>query len=97
LRAFFDSLRATRAFLPGRVAAMSGPAAYVLLEAVIAAASVLGGLMAFFSGWRASQARASGASPASLQEAINVGIAVGFDRGLGLAILALLIVIENYA
>jgi hypothetical protein len=76
---------------------MAGSPIYALLQAVIAAASVLGGLMAFFSGWRASQARAAGHSPASLQVAINDGIADGFDRDLGLAILALLIVVENYA
>ncbi len=63
------------------------------LEAIIAAFSVLGGGMAYFSGFSASQALAQGQSAESVAHRINEGIAEGFELTSPLSIVALIIVV----
>lgn len=61
------------------------------LEGVIAAFAVLGGVMAYFSGYEASKALAENQPPAAVAERINEGLGVGFDLGGRAAIVALMI------
>jgi hypothetical protein len=61
------------------------------LEAIIAAFSVLGGAMAYYSGYAAYLALAQNESPASLAHGINQGIGEGFALGVPAAIMALMI------
>lgn len=63
------------------------------LEAIIAAFSVLGGGMAYFSGFAASQALAQGQSPELVAHRINEGVAEGFELASPLSIVALIIVV----
>jgi hypothetical protein len=62
-----------------------------LIEAAIAAASILGGFMAYRSGLAAAGAVAEGSSPDLLAQSINEGIAVGFEWGSPAAAIALII------
>jgi hypothetical protein len=64
-----------------------------LLEAIIAAFSVLGGSMAYFSGFAASLALKQGQPPDAVSHHINEGIAEGFELASPLSILALIIVV----
>jgi hypothetical protein len=61
------------------------------LEAVIAAFSVLGGVMAYCSGYAASNALDLDEPPEVIAQSINEGIGVGFDIGVLSAIFALMI------
>jgi hypothetical protein len=62
-----------------------------LLDAMVLAASVLGGMMAAVSGYRASRALTNDTGPATLAREINEGIAVGFECGQPVSLLALII------
>ena len=66
-----------------------------LLEAIIAAFSVLGGGMAYFSGYYAAQALARHQPPRVVAQRINEGIGEGFKSVSPLSILALIIVVWN--
>jgi hypothetical protein len=61
------------------------------LEAVIAGFSVLGGVMAYFSGFAASTAISQGRPPSEVAHKIDRGLAFGFNLGAPAAILALMI------
>jgi hypothetical protein len=63
-----------------------------LIEAVISAASILGGAMAYCSGFRAAQAKGEGRTPEGLANSVNEGVAEGFQWGLPLAAITLIIV-----
>lgn len=62
-----------------------------LLEAVIAAVSVLGGAMAYESGLGAAEAVAENKSDEALGRSVNEGIAKGFVWGWPLSVIALII------
>lgn len=62
-----------------------------LLEAAVTAVSILGGVMAYMSGYSASQAMAEHQPSDVLAQRINEGIAEGFAAGWPLAILAFII------
>lgn len=61
------------------------------LEAIVAAFSVLGGGMAYFSGYGAAQALAQGQTPEIIAQWINEGIGLGFRYLSPLSIVALII------
>jgi hypothetical protein len=61
------------------------------LEGIVVGFSILGGVMAYWSGFLAAQALVSGSSPEVIGHHVNVGIARGFLSGSPLAILALII------
>ena len=61
------------------------------LEAIVAAFSVLGGVMAYYSGYAAYQALAQDQPPPSLAYGIDQGIGEGFALGVPAAIMALMI------
>jgi len=61
------------------------------LEALIAGFAVLGGIMACYSGHAAYRALADDESPPVVAHGINKGIAEGFEAGVPLAIVALMI------
>jgi len=63
------------------------------LEAIIAAFSVLGGGMAYFSGYGAAQALAQGQTPETLAQWVNEGIGLGFRYLSPLSIVALIIMV----
>jgi hypothetical protein len=63
------------------------------LEATVAGFSVLGGFMAYMSGFRAAQALVLGQSPEVLAHQVNLGIARGFLSGSPLAVFALIIMV----
>ena len=62
-----------------------------LLEAAVVAISLLGGTMAYFSGYAAAQAISEQQPPDILGQRINEGIGEGFSWGWPAAILALII------
>ncbi len=62
-----------------------------LIEAGVTAISVLGGAMAYCSGFAATQAVAESQPPEVLGQRVNEGIAQGFSLGWPAAILALII------
>ena len=64
-----------------------------LLEAIIAAFSVLGGGMAGFSGFRAAEALNQGQPPEVVAYHINQGIGFGYETFSPLSILALIIML----
>jgi hypothetical protein len=64
-----------------------------LLEAVIAAFSILGGGMAYLSGYNAAQALAHNAHPQFVAQRINEGLGEGFELMAPLSIVALIIVV----
>jgi hypothetical protein len=66
-------------------------AARDFLEALVAGFSVLGGVMAYWSGFRAAQAYARGLPADELAYQVNAGIAEGFTAGSPLAICALML------
>jgi hypothetical protein len=53
--------------------------------------SILGGAMAYFSGFSAAQALADGSPPESLAQRINEGLGEGFLVGSPLAVATLII------
>ena len=61
------------------------------LEALIAGFSVLGGIMAYYSGHAAYRALAQDESPFVVAHSINEGIGEGFEVGVPAAIMALMI------
>jgi hypothetical protein len=61
------------------------------LEGIVAAFSVLGGVMAYASGFRAAQALLLGLPPEVVGHRMNEGIARGFLSGSPLAVFALII------
>jgi hypothetical protein len=63
-----------------------------LLEGVIAAFSVLGGYMAYLSGYYASQALAQHQSPELVSQRVNEGLGLGFRFASPFSIVALIIV-----
>jgi hypothetical protein len=62
-----------------------------LLEGAIAAFSVLGGYMAYLSGYYASQALAQGRPAEVVAQRVNEGIGIGFRFAWPLSIVALMI------
>jgi hypothetical protein len=64
-----------------------------LLEALITASSVLGGGMAYVSGFYASQALVQGQPPEVLAQRINEGLAIGFLGVSPISALALIIAV----
>jgi hypothetical protein len=64
-----------------------------LLEAVIAAFSILGGGMAYFSGYNAAQALGQHRDPQFVAQRINEGIGEGFKLMWPMSIVALIIVV----
>ncbi len=62
-----------------------------LLEAIIAAFAVLGGVMAYFSGFEAFAALLRNSSRIVVAERINQGMGVGFGVGVPAAVVALMI------
>jgi hypothetical protein len=56
-----------------------------LIEIAISGAAVLGGAMAFVSGWAASRSVAGADPPEVLADRINRGLAFGFRIGLPFA------------
>jgi hypothetical protein len=64
-----------------------------LLEAFIAAFSVLGGGMAYTSGFRAAETLARNDSPAVVSHSINEGVGAGFEIFSPLSIIALIIMV----
>jgi hypothetical protein len=65
--------------------------ARVFLEGIVAAFSVLGGAMAYMSGFRAAQAFLLGLPSEADAHGVNEGIALGFLVGSPCAIAALII------
>lgn len=61
------------------------------LEALIAGFSVLGGVMAYFSGFEAYRALAQNEAPSVVAHSINEGVGEGFEAGVPAAIAALMI------
>jgi hypothetical protein len=64
-----------------------------LIEAAVTAVSVLGGVMAWQSGFAAAQAMSQRQTPAVLTRWINEGIGEGFLWGAPLAVLAFIILL----
>jgi hypothetical protein len=62
-----------------------------LIEAAVTAISLLGGAMAYCSGYSASQTMSEEQSPEILSQRINEGIGEGFSWGWPTAIVALTI------
>lgn len=62
-----------------------------LVEAAVIAVSVLGGAMAYFSGYSARQATTEGQPPDILSQRVNEGLGEGFASGWPTAIVALII------
>ncbi|MGE5283274.1 MAG: hypothetical protein ACM3N0_13325 [Chloroflexota bacterium] len=63
------------------------------LEAVIAAFSLLGGCMAYLSGYYAARALDRNATPDDLAHVVNEGIGVGFKYASPASIVALIIMV----
>lgn len=64
-----------------------------ILEALIAASSILGGGMAYMSGFRARQALAEDLPPELVTHSINEGIGDGFATAWPLATVALFVMV----
>lgn len=77
----------------GAVTPVDATAARDFLEALIAGAAVLGGAMAYCSGYGAAQARAQGLPADLLAHCINEGLADGFTWGWPVALSALMIMV----
>lgn len=75
------------------MAPIDAAAARDFLEAMVAGFSVLGGVMAYTSGFRAAQALLLGLPPEVVAYRINEGIARGFLSGALLAVFALIIMV----
>jgi membrane protein YqaA with SNARE-associated domain len=75
------------------MAPVEASSARELLEAAVAAFSVLGGFMAYWSGYFAARAIAENQPPHVLAQRVNEGIGEGFLKGSLPAILALIIVV----
>ncbi len=73
------------------MASIDTTAARDLLETAVTAVSILGGVMAYTSGYAASHAMAEDQRPEILGQRVNEGIAQGFAVGWPLAILVFII------
>lgn len=73
------------------MSAIDPSAAKDLLEAFIAAFAVLGGVMAYFSGFEAFSALASDQTPDIVTTSVNEGLAQGFAVGVPAGVIALMI------
>jgi hypothetical protein len=73
------------------VAPIDPASAREFLEAIIAAFSVLGGVMAYFSGYAAYRGLREESTLTNVADDINQGLGVGFALGVPSAILALMI------
>jgi hypothetical protein len=62
------------------------------LESIVTGFSILGGLMAYFSGYNAHRALARDDLPLAVAQSINEGVGEGFELGVPAAIVALMIV-----
>jgi len=62
-----------------------------LVEAAVTAVSVLGGSMAYFSGYFAALALAEVGEPEALSQKVNEGLGLGFLVGSPMAVLTLII------
>lgn len=56
-----------------------------VVQSAITAVSLLGGAMAYMSGYRAARARNKGCDSDTLAQAINVGLTEGFVAGIPVA------------
>jgi hypothetical protein len=73
------------------MAALDPGGLHTLIETAVTAVSVLGGAMAYASGFAAAQGVAAGDSPQQLSARINEALAKGFVYGGPLSALALII------
>lgn len=64
-----------------------------LIEAAVTAVSVLGGFMAYLSGYAASKAVAARAPAEVVAEQLNRGLASGFDWGAWIGLIAFVAII----
>jgi hypothetical protein len=62
-----------------------------LVESAVTAISILGGAMAYCSGYFAAQALAAHSAPDTVAQRVNEGIGQGFVMGSPLAVVALII------
>jgi hypothetical protein len=62
-----------------------------LVEAAVTAVSVLGGAMAYQSGYAAARALSEGLPPEAVSQQVNQGIADGFSLGSPMAAVALIL------
>lgn len=67
--------------------------ARAFLDAVIAAFAVLGGAMAYFSGFEAARAKLARELPRTITDRISIGIADGFVVGAPAAVLTLMMML----
>lgn len=67
--------------------------ARAFLDAVIAAFAVLGGVMAYASGFEAARARLARKTPRVIGDHISVGVANGFIVGAAAALITLILVL----
>lgn len=75
----------------GAVASIDPASAKEFLESLIAAFAVLGGVMAYFSGFAAHRGLRNGEAPSEVAHSINEGLGDGFETGVPGAIMALMI------
>jgi hypothetical protein len=66
-----------------------------LLEGTIAGFSILGGYMAYLSGYYASQALAQNQPPEFVAQRVNEGIGLGFRFASPVSVIALIIMVWN--
>jgi len=62
-----------------------------LVESAVTAISILGGAMAYFSGFSAAQAMTESSPPDTLAQRVNEGLGQGFLVGSPLAVVTLII------
>ena len=62
-----------------------------LVEAAVSSISVLGGSMAYFSGFAAAQASVENSTPETLSQAVNESLGAGFVVGCPMALATLII------
>jgi len=62
-----------------------------LVESAVTAISILGGMMAYCSGYLAAQALAERSTPDTVAQRVNEGIGQGFILGSPLAVVTLII------
>jgi len=92
----FPFLRATRALGPFSVETMSPldpESARSFLEAIVVGFSILGGGMAYLSGYKASEALAEGQSPEIVGQRVDEGIALGFRGSWPASVVALILMV----
>jgi hypothetical protein len=64
-----------------------------LIEAVVTAVSILGGVMAFGSGFAAAKATSENQRPEILAQRINEALGAGFSSGLPTAMFCLIVLL----